>query len=61
MAKFRIVYFNPEMGKFQISQVYDGDRQRKAAMKDFYDSTYNNRASRVVPASGGAMWSDLIG
>lgn len=60
MSKFRIVYFNSETRKSEISRVYRGDKKYQQEMVEFYNLTYNNVSSRVVPPSGGPIWSYLV-
>ena len=60
MSKFRIVYFNGDTGKSEISRIYEGNKQYQKQMKEFYNLTYNNVCSRVVPPSGGPVWSYLV-
>lgn len=58
--KFRVVYFNYSVGKFEISRVYEGDKKFQQEMKELYDISYNNKSSRIVPPSGGKVWGYLV-
>ena len=58
--KFRIVYFNPEVGRYEISKVYEGNKEFQQSTKEFYDISHNNKCSRIVPPSGGKVWSYLV-
>jgi len=57
-SKFRIVYYDFSERTHKITNIIEGDSERKKAVLELYKC--DDQSARVVPASGGAMWSDLI-
>lgn len=57
-SKFRIVYFDFIERTHKITRIFEGNSERKKAMLELYKC--DDPSARIVPPSGGAMWSDLI-
>ena len=56
--KFRIVYYDFSERTHKITAILEGDSARQKATLELYRC--DDPSARIVPPSGGAMWSDLV-
>lgn len=57
-SKFRIVYYDFSERTHKITNILEGNSEQKKAALEMYKC--DDPSARVVPASGGAVWSYLI-